>query len=335
MTQPLVSVKMITYNHAAFIDRAIRGVLQQKTIFPFELVIGEDYSTDGTRDTVFKYQKQYPDMIRVVTSDHNVGATKNSYRTLKACKGKYVAYCEGDDFWQHDGKLQKQADYLKSHPECGILSSSYDVYYSRTKKLVKDYVKYRKLEMPQNIGIYDILENIGGISHGILTCTIMVRKALTEEIIESDPYLHQNERFLMGDTQLWAEIAAKSSLHYMTESLATHVITEESATRSKDIKKVLRFGVSNAEMMLYLCGKYGVQPNVRMKYEDYWCDRALRLAYYTRNEELADEIRKRKRIFTTKEWLRYHGAKHLVMHGVYIVAAVLSRLIEKKRDQWF
>ena len=88
MTVPLVSVKMITYNHAPFIAQAIEGVLQQKTNFPFELIIGEDCSTDGTREIVFEYQKKYPDIIRVITSDKNVGAKKNGIRTMKAVSGE-------------------------------------------------------------------------------------------------------------------------------------------------------------------------------------------------------------------------------------------------------
>ena len=129
MPEPLVSIKMITYNHAPFIAQAIEGVLQQKTNFPFELVIGEDCSTDGTRALVFEYQKKYPDIIRVVTSDENVGMKKNGLRVLAACLGKYIAFCEGDDYWHNLDKLQKQADYLDSHPECGLVFTDYDFYY--------------------------------------------------------------------------------------------------------------------------------------------------------------------------------------------------------------
>ena len=129
MTEPLVSVKMITYNHAPYIAQAIEGVLQQKTNFPFELVIGEDCSTDGTREIVFEYQEKYPDIIRVITSDKNVGMKKNGYRTTKACRGKYVAFCEGDDYWHHPDKLQKQVDYLESHPECGMVFTDFNVHF--------------------------------------------------------------------------------------------------------------------------------------------------------------------------------------------------------------
>ncbi len=127
MTTPLVSVKMITYNHEPYIRQAIEGVLSQKTNFPFELVIGEDCSTDGTREIVFDYAKRYPDIIHVITSEFNVGMKANGKRTFDACKGKYIAYCEGDDYWNRDDKLQKQVNYMESHPECGLVCSNYDV----------------------------------------------------------------------------------------------------------------------------------------------------------------------------------------------------------------
>ena len=95
----------------------------------------------------------------------------------------------------------------------------------------------------------------------------MVRRTLCEQIIEADPYLHQSGHFLMGDTQLWAEMATKARLHYIPESLATYNITEESATRSKDVKKTLRFSTSNAELMLYLCNKYNLPQQLKDKYQ--------------------------------------------------------------------
>ena len=111
---PLVSVHMITYNRALYIRQAIDGVLAQNTTFPIELVIGEDCSTDGTREIVFEYQRQHPDLIRLVVSDSNVGASDNSRRSLALCRGKYIAFCEGDDYWTDSYKLQKQADFLGS-----------------------------------------------------------------------------------------------------------------------------------------------------------------------------------------------------------------------------
>jgi len=331
MTEPLVSVHMLTYNQAPYIGQAIGGVLQQKRNFPFELVIGEDCSTDGTREIVLEYQKKYPDIIRVIKSDKNVGGTKNNYRTMKACRGKYIAFCEGDDYWHNPNKLQKQVDYMESHLECGMVYSSFDVYQVKSKKRIKDFIRYRKWESPESPSISDFLE---GKARAILTCTAMTRRDLLEQVVESDPYLHQSDQFLMGDTQLWAEIGSRAHMHYIPESLATHTITDESATRSKDIKKRLRFAISSAELLLYLCNKYNLPLSIRKKPEAKWCNNSLQLAFYTRSAEIADEVRRRKKTFTWREWFWYYGARNVAFHCVYRVAALFRNLFRKEHNQW-
>ncbi|TVR84990.1 MAG: glycosyltransferase [Saprospirales bacterium] len=114
---PLVSVRTSTYQHAKYIEQCIEGVLNQKTSFPFEFIIGEDFSTDGTRELVFSYAEKYPDRIRVVASDQNEGVRGNGWRCKVRARGKYIALCEGDDYWTDPLKLQKQVDYLEAHPE--------------------------------------------------------------------------------------------------------------------------------------------------------------------------------------------------------------------------
>lgn len=334
MMQPLVSVKMITYNQLLFIGKAIEGVLKQKTNFPFELLIGEDCSTDGTRDIVHEYKKKYPDMIRVITSDKNVGMKKNGLRTLKAARGKYVAYCEGDHYWHNPMKLQKQAEYLEMNPECGMVYSSYDVYHVKSKKRIEDFINYRKWEMPQDWTVSEYLESSGGRSVGVITCTVMARRDLCEQIIEADPYLHQSDHFLMGDTQLWAEMTTLAKIHYIPESLATHNITEESATRSKDVTKRLRFSISNAEMHLYLCDKYNISKSVRERFESYWASSALRIAFHTRNTKLAVEARQKIAKLGWKQWIQYYGAKNAVMNRVCHFAAFFRDSLSKEDNGW-
>jgi glycosyltransferase involved in cell wall biosynthesis len=334
MTEPLVSVMMITYNQAPFIVQAIEGVLQQKTSYSFELVIGEDCSTDSTRESVFAYQKKYPDIIRVITSDNNVGMKKNGLRTWKACKGKYISYCEGDDYWHSLHKLQKQSDYLESHPECGLVYSSYDVYHVVSRKKINDFIKYRNWKMPNNPTILDFLGNKNEVGYGILTCTVMVRRALCEQVIELDPYLHQSGHFLMGDTQLWAEISTRAHLHYIPESLATHNITDDSATRSKDIRRTLCFERSQAELMLYLCDKYGAPSSTRKVFEESWYVSTLRLAFHTRSTELANEVRMKKEKFTFKEWALYYGAKSSIIYYSFCSAILFRKVFKKAHMQW-
>ena len=114
---PIVSICMITYNHQQFVSEAIESTLNQETDYSFELVIGEDYSADDTRKICEEFQKKYPDKIILLNSDRNYGIGKNFFRTLSACKGKYIAICEGDDFWHDATKIQKQISFMEENQQ--------------------------------------------------------------------------------------------------------------------------------------------------------------------------------------------------------------------------
>lgn len=122
--QPLVSVTMITYNHEKYILQAVEGVLMQNTNFKIELIIGEDCSTDKTRDIVFKLHKQYPDKIILKLPELNLGVRVNSVSNKLLCKGKYIAECEGDDYWTDPYKLQKQIDILEEDPSISAVCTN-------------------------------------------------------------------------------------------------------------------------------------------------------------------------------------------------------------------
>jgi len=115
-----VSALILTYNHERFIGDAIEGVLMQKTDFPYELVITEDCSTDGTRDVIRKYWQKHPDRIRVSLNRHNIGAHRAIVRGYRACRGQYVTSMDGDDYWTSSDKLQRQADLLDCRPDCAM-----------------------------------------------------------------------------------------------------------------------------------------------------------------------------------------------------------------------
>ena len=111
---PVVSVHMVTYNHEPYIRQAIEGVLMQQTDFEFELVIGEDCSTDRTREICFEYQKKHPDKVRVLWWHENVSKLGGNSRRVRArCRGDYIAFCERDDYWTDDKKLRGQVALMR------------------------------------------------------------------------------------------------------------------------------------------------------------------------------------------------------------------------------
>jgi glycosyltransferase involved in cell wall biosynthesis len=115
---PLVSVVLRTYDHAPFIAQAIESVLIQRAGFPFELVVGEDCSTDGTREIVRAYGERYPQLVRPVLPERNVGHGEMLRRALEATRGELIAYLDGDDYWTSRDKLTKQVEFLQANPDC-------------------------------------------------------------------------------------------------------------------------------------------------------------------------------------------------------------------------
>jgi RimJ/RimL family protein N-acetyltransferase/glycosyltransferase involved in cell wall biosynthesis len=136
--RPTVSVFMMSYNHAQYIEQAIEGVLLQKTNFDFDINIGDDGSIDSTREIIKSLQARYPGKFNLIFHAHNIGAEANQSAVLAACTGDYVAMCEGDDYWTDPYKLQKQVDFLEANPEYNLTCHRYQTYNETTKTLTED-----------------------------------------------------------------------------------------------------------------------------------------------------------------------------------------------------
>lgn len=113
----LVDIPICTYNQEKFIAQTIQGILNQRTNFKYRLFIGEDCSSDGTKDVIKKYLALHPDIIFAFFHERNLGAHENSKILFKACNSKYIALCDGDDYWVNNDKLQKQVEFLETNPD--------------------------------------------------------------------------------------------------------------------------------------------------------------------------------------------------------------------------
>ena len=117
MNQITVSACIITYNHEKHISEAIMGALNQKLDYTYEIVIGEDASSDSTGEICREFKKKYPKKIKLIQNNQNLGMVKNWGNILNHCTGKYIALCEGDDYWTDPHKLQKQIDFLENEKD--------------------------------------------------------------------------------------------------------------------------------------------------------------------------------------------------------------------------
>jgi glycosyltransferase involved in cell wall biosynthesis len=176
---PKVSVAMIAYDHERFIAQAIESVLMQKTDFDYELVIGEDCSTDGTRAIVRDYGERCPERVRLLLPERNLGMIANSVATLKACRGEYIALCEGDDYWTDPRKLQRQVDFLDQRPDCAVCFHNVTV-------VREDASLQPWLYCPPSQKATSTLEDVLR-SDFLPTCSVMYRRGLFGEF---PPWYH-------------------------------------------------------------------------------------------------------------------------------------------------
>ena len=164
---PLVSVCCVTYNHALYIAEALDSFLMQKTDFDYEIIVGEDNSTDGTREIVERYAAAHPDLISVIHQDPNVGAIKNQLATFARAQGQYIAICDGDDFWTDDHKLQKQIDFLEANDNFVICSHHTEVIDDQGETV---YLKQEPEKME-----FDYLDLLLGRREETRTCSVVMR----------------------------------------------------------------------------------------------------------------------------------------------------------------
>ena len=170
---PVVSICCATYNHVHFIRQCLDGFVMQKTKFPFEVLIHDDASMDGTQDVIREYEAKYPDIIKPIYQKENQyskGVRVSLVYNYSRVRGKYVALCEGDDYWTDPYKLQKQVDFLEAHPDYVMCSHQFNQYWQEEGRL-------EEIADPHFKGAdYDLLNLIGG-RWLTQTLTVMYRRS--------------------------------------------------------------------------------------------------------------------------------------------------------------
>lgn len=211
----ILSVCMITYNHERYIRDAIEGVIMQKTDFQFELVIGEDCSTDHTLNICKEYLNKYPDLIKLLTVEKNIGAMPNMIRTINSCNGKYIAFCEGDDYWINPNKLQKQVDFLARNIE-------YSVCFHEALILWDDKSKPPKYFCPPNQNETSTIEDVVDNNWFVPSASIVFRNEIIKPLPDWFNNIHN------GDFALLLLLANKGKIGYINEVMSIYRKSENS-----------------------------------------------------------------------------------------------------------
>lgn len=204
-----LSVLMVTYNHESYIAQALDSVLMQEVDFEYEIVVGEDCSTDSTRKIILDYYSKYPHKFKLLLHDNNQGACKNFLQSFKACNGDYIAYLEGDDYWTSKDKLQKQVDFLDSHPEYTICFHNCEEFYDDGDKPSWNYCT---VGQKATSTLEDLLINCNFIP----SCSVVFRNRLFDKF--PDWY----SELAIGDWTLHILNAQVGNIAYINEVMSRH-----------------------------------------------------------------------------------------------------------------
>lgn len=315
----LASVCTLVYNHESFVEESLNSTLNQRCNFEFEVVVSEDYSSDRSREKLLLIKRQVDNRLALLLPEHNLGMIENFYTTLDRCTGSYIAFCEGDDFWNSPSKLQKQVDFLETNPEVGLVFSNFNV--KEKHRTIKGVLKAKPIciEKPEELLV----------SNPIATCTVMCRRDLLNE---ARAFIGER-RFAMGDYPIWLYIAQKSKLAYIDESLATYRIVGGSAT-NQGYHRQLAFLESQQEVKEFFMEGFTYSEPVRQRVKLEYLQKKLMLCFLTNKKDelnkcaqslklLKGKLTLRERVYTTMGRSRllsfplklYHNTYHRLRRG--------------------
>jgi len=197
---------MVTYNHEKFIAEAIESVLMQQRSFPIELVIGEDCSTDNTREIVATFAREHPIVIRPLLHEKNVGPHRNHVAVLDACRGEYIAFLDGDDYWTELAKLQQQVEFLDANPAYSMCFHD--------ALVVGDHGRDEPWRWCHSFNRTS--SSFEDLAHGLYipTCAAVIRNGLVQW---APPW---TEGLGMGDWPLFLLVAQHGKIHFTNRIMA-------------------------------------------------------------------------------------------------------------------
>jgi glycosyltransferase involved in cell wall biosynthesis len=234
---------MVTFNQQKYINEAIDSVLMQNVNFDYEIVIGEDCSTDRTRQIVLEYKTKYPSKIKLILQNKNLGLIRNFISTLNACNGKYTAILEGDDYWTDPNKLQKQVNYLENNSDYGLVHTAIKIYNQNKDKMVAG-----KFGNSENTFIDLLLKN------EIYPLSVLFRTDLSRNYLGN--YYSQSLTWKTLDYPLWLFIANKSKIKFFAETTAVYRLAESSLSRPNGIKNKIAFTNSIFDIKIFFAKEF-------------------------------------------------------------------------------
>lgn len=239
----MFSVAIITYNQEKYISQTLESILNQEHNYNYEIIIGEDCSSDNTKKIIEKYASKYPNIIKPIFNNPNMGLLKNYFNVIENCNGKYIMECAGDDYWL-PGKVKSQIELLEK-------DNSISLTYSKAKFWDENNKKFKKDLFGEDVISFENLLINGNKIPALTVC--FKNDDIKEYIKEIQPL---DKPWLMEDFPIWLWFYKNRNITFINQVLGCYRVLEDSACHCKDIEKKFNFEKSYLNIKYFFSELY-------------------------------------------------------------------------------
>ena len=298
---PELSVHLITYNNEAHIEATLQSILKQKINFSYEIVVGDDCSTDNTYNIVKEYAKKEPQLFKINRNEKQLGILKNFKTTLDRCSGNYVFDIAGDDLFKEQYSLQKLVDTLKNNTSLGFVDSGYDIMNNDTNKRIsftnKKFIVANKEDYKINI----LLGNIVPLG-------MCFNKELLYKYVDFKVYI--NKGISIDDYPILVDLIMNCDFERINESLHTYRVHNTSYSHEKDFEKLLFQKKQMKSLFNLFTEKYNFSKSIQSNFNNAHHKTLVFLAGYFEDKSLGKEVFYKIKSKNLKDWIHYLSSQH-------------------------
>lgn len=295
------SVHLITYNNEKHIEDTVESILKQKTNFNYEIVVGDDCSSDNTLLKIKKYQDKYPKLFNVLKNESQLGILKNFKKTLDRCEGNFVFVLAGDDLLKNESSLQKLYDSISTDESLGFVDSGFDKYYDDSNKTItycnsniiksseKDYLNAALLGQITPIGY------------------CFNRKLLLKHV-DFDTYVKM--KITIDDYPILVDLIMHTNFKRINESLVTYRVHEQSFSHEKSFENHYFLANQMKTLFDYFSKKYNFDTNIIQNYDKAHLKQLLFFAGFFEKKSVGKEVFSKLESKSIKDYIHYWSSQN-------------------------
>ncbi len=298
----LLSVHLITYNNEKHIEETLQSIIKQKVDFNYEIVVGDDCSTDGTLKIIYNYAAKYPNLFKVLKNEKQLGILENFKTTLDRCDGIYIFDIAGDDILKTTNALQKMTNAFKINDNLGFIDSGFDSFIEESKTTIPFKNKFIINSSKEVYKEAVLLGEIIPIGH-------CYRKEYLYKYVDFKTYLKMN--VTIEDYPILVDMIMNTEFERINESLLIYRVHRHSHSHNQNIQQQIFQSNQINDLFNFFSRKYDFSEKLNNKFSNYHYKTLLYYARVSNNSKMAKTVYKKIKNKSLKDWIRLLGSQYL------------------------